>query len=242
MSAYGSAVIAKSSDVSLQAAYNAGNTIQTSPGLPVAITSDNPNGGTAGIDLRGSMVINGGSSQLGGIYNEAGSGPLSNGDQSFQIGNESNKPASVWAGLDAVKTHQGFTGSGTERCTAAQTCTGSAGSIIVGVANALYGTSGITLQTNYAYRIKINATARRSDGPLGVSSFTMEGTFYNLAGVAYAAGQPQSQVNGFDGDGGNYAIVFALSGADVMAVVYGTTSSTIQWVLTVEVQAVSTST
>ena len=223
MTAYGSAVAAAAANVSLQTAYNAGNSIICSAGIPVAITASSVNTGETALALNGSLTIGGGVSQLGGIYNAVG-------DQGFQIGKETDKPQNVWAGTDNVKTHSGFLGSALIRKTAAQTVTVATGTIIAG--------STLTLQDNYAYRIKINATARRSDGTFGVASFSMEGTFHCESGVAAASGSPVTVDNGFDGDGVNYAIVFALSGNQVMAVVYGSTAATVQWALSMEQQGV----
>jgi hypothetical protein len=223
MSAYGSAVAAAAANVSLQTAYTAGNSIICAVGVPVAIQSSSPNTGEVGLNLNGSLAIGGGTAKLGGIYNVTG-------DQGFQIGNETNKPQNVWAGIDNVKTHSGYLGSANIKTTAAQTVTGASGTIITG--------STLTLQDNFAYRIKVNATARRSDGTFGVASFSMEGTFHCESGVAAASGSPVSVDNGFDGDGANYAIVFAISGNQVMAVVYGSTGATVQWALTIEQQGV----
>jgi len=232
LAAFGSAVVSKSSDVTLQSAYNAGNSIQIAPGTPVSITSDSVPLGSAALVVNGSIYINGGSSQLGGIYNITGQ------DQGFVIGSETNKPKSIWSGYHSVKTHTDHAGSAVQKFTTAQVVTGAAGAIIT--SSPTSPGSQITLNANTAYRIKIDATAYRSDGPLGVASFGLEGTFYLSSGVATAAGQPLSWVNGFDGDGANYAIVFAVSGNQVMAVVYGSVGATVQWVLAIETQAVST--
>jgi hypothetical protein len=233
LSAYGSAVAAAAANITLQAAYNAGSSINTSLGVPVVISSSG-GGLSPGLDIQGSLLIEGGGSGSGGIYN--GIGGVLSGDQSFQIGNESNKPQNVWTGVENVKTHTNFAGSAVTTSTASQIVTGNSATIInIGP---LAPTSTLTLQTNYAYRIKVSATANRSDGTFGVASFTMEGTFDCLAGVAAAAGNPISVCNGFDGDGANYAIVFAVSGAQVMAVVYGSVGATVNWVLTVEQQGV----
>lgn len=223
LTAFGSVLAAKPTGVSLQTAYNSGATIDLIPGTPVEITASNVNGGEVAEIVRGSIAINGGVSQLGGIFNESG-------DQGFVIGSESNKPKQAWTGLEALKTHSSHPGSAVMRFTAAQVITGAAGTLVA--------SSVLTLTDNYAYRIKINATARRSDGPLGIASFTMEGTFYALAGVAIAAGSPISSINGADGGGTSYAIAFGLSGNQVIAVSYGESGATVQWVLEIESQAV----
>jgi hypothetical protein len=223
MASYGSVLAAKSADISLQAAYNTGADIQTSPGRPVNITASNVNGGETSFINRGSIAIAGGTSALGGIFNEST-------DQSFVIGRENNKPKEVWTGVEKLKTHSSHPDSAVTRKTAAQVVVGATGTIISG--------SEVTLSDNYSYRIKVNAVARRSDGPLGVSSFALEGTFYRSGGTAQAAGSPISNINGYDGDGSDYAITFALSGNDVVAVVYGTSGATIQWAISVEYQPV----
>ncbi len=223
LSTYGSSVVAASSDVTLQSAYNAGATIQTTAGRPVAITSDNVNGGSAGFVNRGSMLLNGGASQLGGIFNESG-------DQTFVIGRENDKAKEVWAGKSFTKTHSSHPGSALSEKTAAQVVTGAIGTVIAD--------SALTLTDVYAYRVKAKLTARRSDGTFGVASFELDGTFYRDGGGAQAAGQPSAQINGADGDGVNYAAVFGLQGNDVVLVVYGSTGATVQWSCTIEWQGV----
>jgi hypothetical protein len=224
LASYGSALAAKPPDVSLQSAYNAGATIQTSISRPVEITSADVINGEAGLIARGSIKINGGLNSVGGIFNELA-------DQSFVIGSELDKPKEVWAGKESVKTHSSHPGSAVTRFTAAQTVTGASGTIITG--------STLTLADNTTYRVKMTATGRRSDGTFGVASFTVEGTFYrDSAGSASAAGSPISNINGADGDGVFWAVVFGLSGNDVVAVVYGTSGSTIQWAVSMEYQAV----
>lgn len=223
LTTFGSSVVSASSDVTLQSAYNAGATIQTTAGRPVAITSDNVNGGSAGFVNRGSMLLNGGASQLGGIFNESG-------DQTFVIGKEADKPKEVWAGVAAVKTHSAHPGSALKTKTGDQVVTGAIGTVITN--------SAITLAANNAYRIKMTAVARRSDGPIGSASFTLEGTFYHDGSQAQVAGEPSSQINGFNLDGQNYAAAFGLSGNDVVLVVYGSTGATVQWVCGIEWQGV----
>lgn len=223
LSTFGSSVVSASSDVTLQSAYNAGATIQTTAGRPVAITSDDVNAGNAGFINRGSMLLNGGASQLGGIFNESG-------DQTFVIGKEADKPKEVWTGLEAVKTHSSHPGSALKTKTAAQVVTGASGTVIAG--------SAVTLLANNAYRIKMNATARRSDGPVGSASFTLEGTFHHNGASAQVSGEPMSQINGFSFDGQNYAAAFGLSGNDVVLVVYGASGATVQWACSIEWQGV----
>ena len=225
LAAFGSSLAAKASGVTLQVAYNGGQNIIEAVGLPVVITASNVIGGETALKINGSIEVYGGTSQVGGIF-----GPATT-DQQFVIGNESNKPKESWTGLSAIKTHTSHPGSAVTTITAAQTVTGSSPTTITG--------STITLLNNYVYRVRAKATARRSDGTFGNASFTMEGTFYrDSGGPATASGYPMTRINGADGDGIDYAIAFGLSGNDVVAVVYGTTASTIQWTLSMEFQAV----
>lgn len=223
LSSFGSALAAKAGNITLQDAYNGGSTIQCVSSRPVEITAANVNAGEEALVNRGSILINGGASQLGGIFNETV-------DKGFVIGKEDDKPKESWTALEALKSHDSHPDSATKRKTAAQTVTGASGTIITD--------SAITLTDGQAYRIMVKATARRSDGPLGVASFSMEGTFYRSGGGALAAGSPISIINGADGDGLSYALAFGLSGNDVVAVGYGSAGATVQWVLTIEWQAV----
>jgi hypothetical protein len=223
LTTFGSAIAAKALDTTLQTAYNGGANIQCAPNVPVSISATDINGGEAAEIIRGSLKIEGGTSALGGIFNETN-------DQSFVIGRENNKPKETWTGLDAVKTHNSHPDSAWKRKSAAQTVTGATGTAITD--------SALTLTDNEAYRVRISAVARRSDGTFGVSSFSMEGTFYRSGGTAQAAGSPISTINGFDGDGAAYAVAFGLSGNDVVAVVYGSSGATVQWALSIEWQAV----
>lgn len=227
VASFGSVLAAKAADTTLQSAYNGGATIQTLIGRPVEITSNDVNGGAEGLINRGSMLLNGGTSALGGIFNETT-------DKSFVIGSETDKPKESWTALDGVKQHDTHPGSGWIRKTAAQVVTGDTGTIITG--------SAIPLSDLHSYRIKMSAVARRSDGTFGTAAFSLEGNFYRNGGAAAAAGSPLSQVLGADGDGVSYAVAFGLSGNDVVAVVYGTVGATVQWALSIEYQAVGAAT
>lgn len=220
-SAFGSALAAKAGGVSLQSAYNGGRQITETPGAPVELTASNVTSGETALLSHGSIEIDGGPSQLGGLFGTA--------DQGFVIGDESNKPKEAWAGLDAVKTQASHPGSAWVRETAAQTVVGNSGTIITG--------SAIPIANATTYRIRISATARRSDGTHGAASFTLDGTFYEDGSGVVAAGFPVSTNNGADGDGINYALAFGISGSTVVAVAYG--NGTTQWVLSIEYQAVS---
>ena len=223
MTSFGSVLAARSSDVTLQAAYNAGNTIVESPARPVELTSSNPDIGETALVSRGSILINGGTNYLGGLFGEGG-------DQAFVIGREDNKPRESWTALAVVKSHNSHPDSGFKTKTAAQVVTGDTPTIIAD--------SFVNLDDNKAYRIKISGVARRSDGTLGSATFNIEGGFYKTAGIVYAAGSPVSEITGSAGDGLNYALVFGISGSTVVGVVYGSAGATLQWALTIEFQAV----
>lgn len=224
-SSFGSAVAAKAGDASLQSAYNVGATISNSPSRPVQISAANASIGETAQIIRGSLAINGGGNQKGGIFNESG-------DQGFVIGKEINKPKEIWTGMEAVKTHSSHPDSAWKRKTAAQTVTDDTATVIAD--------SAIEMAEGQAYRIRMNAIARRSDGILGVSSFSIEGTFYMKDGAVYAAGSPISTINGSSGDGYNYAIAFGIQGTAVVLVVYGATGVSIatQWAIGMDWQAV----
>lgn len=223
---FGSAVAAKAADVSLQAAYNVGASILTAPARPLQINAPDVNAGDIGQTIRGSLAINGGSNQLGGIFNEIS-------DQGFVIGKEEDKPKEIWTGMDAIKTHGSHPDSAWKRKTSAQTVTGDSATVITG--------SAIDLAEGQAYRIRMNAVARRSDGILGVSSLILEGTFYMTGGTVYAAGSPATTVAGYAGDGYNYAAAFGIQGNSVVLVVYGSDGATLQWAVGQDWQAVGVS-
>lgn len=229
LATFGSVLASKSSDISLQLAYNGGATITEATGIPVEISAyDILNGETALIN-RGSILINGGASAAGGIFNEIS-------DKSFVIGSETDKPKEIWTGTDAVKTHDSHPGSALVRKTAAQVVTTADPTVITG--------SEITIADQTAYRIKVSATARRSDTSFGAASFTIEGTFYRDDSVVVgpqAAGDPISTINGAAGSGVAYAVAFGISGNDIVTVVYGDTANTVQWVLSIEYQGVANS-
>ena len=225
MTSFGSALTARSADVTLQAAYNAGNTIVESPARPVEITASDVLNGEAALIARGSILINGGAGQLGGLFGETG-------DQTFVIGREDNKPKELWSALQMVKSHNSHPASAFITKTAAQVVTGDTPTIITD--------SFVDLVDDRAYRIKISATARRSDGTTGIATFNIDGGFYKTGGTVFAAGSPISEITGIAGDGMNYALVFGIAGSQVVGVVYGSAGATVQWALTIEFQAVGT--
>ena len=220
MAAFGSALAKLAGNVNLQLAYDGGRIISSAAGAPVDIRAgDATTGGTA-LAVRGSIEINGQgaspSSVVGGIFGPTGQ------DQAFLIGKESNKPKESWSGSDFVKTHTGYTGSAWARKTLSGVSTGSGATVI--------SNSAITITSGKSARIAFNVTSRRTDGPLGIASFRVEGTFYNTGSGVVAAGSPATIHFGGAGDGELYAAVFGIIGDDVVLVVYGTNGSTIQWV------------
>lgn len=233
LSSFGSALAKLSGNVTMQLAYDGGRIASTISGLPVDFRAgDATTGGTA-LAIRGSIDINGqGASPsdiVGGIF-----GPRfpSNQDQSFLIGKEDNKPKELWTGADYVKTHSGYTGSAWTRKTGSGMSIGS-GAIVI-------SSTLIPVLPGKNVRIAINATAKRMDA-LGVASFRIEGTFYNIGAGPIAAGSPDSHHFGGAGDGDQYAITFGVIGNDVVLVVFGTDGSTIQWVTGMDYQFIDSS-
>jgi hypothetical protein len=98
----------------------------------------------------------------------------------------------------------------------------------------------ITVPVGKVVRVAINATAKRTNA-LGAASFRVEGTFYNSGAGPLAAGSPVSQHFGGAGDGDQYAATFGIIGNDVVLVVFGTNSSTIQWVTGMDYQFIDSS-
>lgn len=227
--AFGSALAKLAGNVTLQLAYDGGRIISTIAGLPVDIRAGDAGTGGTGLALRGSMEINGEGAIpgdiIGGIF-----GPRTpvNQDQAFVIGKESNKPKEVWAGSDFIKTHTGYTGSAWVRKTASGVSTGASSFVI--------STTAINVTPGKSARVAMNATARRTDGPLGIASFRIEATFYNTGAGVQVAGSPTTMHYGGAGDGDQYAVSFGVLGDDVVLVVFGTTGSTIQWVTGIDYQ------
>jgi len=231
MPAYGSALVKLAGTVTLQTAYDGGNIISTIAGLPVDIrTGDFATSGT-GLALKGSMEINGvGSTPDVGIFGPRDPIDI---DQAFVVGKESNKPKEVWTGLNAIKKHTGYTGSGWINTTATGASTGSASFVL--------NDTAISVPDNHVARIKMTAVARETGSNNGGASFSIEGTFYRSGGALQAAGSPTTTHLGSYGDGNQYAVSFGLSGNDVVLVVFGTAGSTIQWVTGIDYQMVSDS-
>lgn len=235
MPAFGSALAKLSGSIYLQDAYagGLGRNITTIAGLPVVIQAGDAIVGGTAQQISGSLEINGqGSSPtdiVGGIF---GPRSPSNADQAFLVGKESNKPKEVWAGSDFVKSHSGYTGSAWTRKTASGVSSGAGVTSI--------SSSFVTVPVNTSARIAMNVTARKTSG-FGVASFRIEGTFYNVGAGAVAAGSPTTIHYGGSGDGDLYAINFAVSGNDVVLVVYGTSGSTVQWVTGIDYQILADS-
>lgn len=233
MPSFGSALAKLAGNVTLQLAYDGGRIISTIAGLPVDIRAADAGTGGAALSLRGSLEINGQgfspSNIVGGLF-----GPRSpNTDQAFLIGAESNKPKEVWSGINAVKTHTGYTGSGWMRKTASGVSAGSSATPI--------NTAGVVITNNQVIRVAMNLTARRTDGPDGGASFRIEGTFYHDGANIVAAGAPLTSIFGTFGDGAAYAATFGINGNGIVPTVYGTDGSTIQWVVGIDYQLVEDS-
>jgi hypothetical protein len=234
MPAYGSALAARATGVTLQTAYDASflnnYTVQELSAKPIIlITGDQPTGGPAlrifgGIEMDSSFAGN----VVGGIMGTA--------DQKFDVGREANKPRQTWTAYDFVKTHSSHPDSAAKTITAAHTTTTASPTVIPG--------SEINLPvqaSGKSIRVKAKATAWRSDGTYGTAAFEIHGLFYRGAGAIVPVGSPSTVLVGADGDGLLYALAFGISGDDIVVVAIGTLS-TIQWTCTVESQAVSTST
>lgn len=229
LATFGSVLASKSSDISLQLAYNGGPTISEAAGRPVEITAYDVINGETSLIVRGSLLMDGGSSGFGGIFNEIS-------DKSFSIGEENDKPKEIWAGMEGIKTHDSHPGSASIKMTAAHVTTD-------GIATAVPG-SNVTMADLTACRVRVSAVARRSDTSFGAASFSLEGTFYRDDSILpgpQAAGDPISTINGSDGSGVSYAMAFGIIDNDVVAVVYGDFANTVQWALTIEYQSVGTS-
>jgi hypothetical protein len=217
---YGSAINAKASGISLQQAYNGGNTVSVSSSAPIAISC-------AG-DLTTAMSIQAGLLLLSpGIEGVA--------DKSFHIGTETSRANDIWSQYQYIKTHDNYAGSYVKTFTATHSLAGT---------DCATTTTAVATTDGFAYRIKISAVARLVPIPLpppakyGEASFKVEGTFFNRAGVVTMAGSPSSDIFGFNADGINYALEFAISGTDIVAYLYGSTLGTTLWAFTVEVQAI----
>ena len=231
MSSYGSALTSMSSGVDLQKAYDSSNasnwTITESPGNPVTLNCNDPGNAISALNVNGSIQLNGsnGPAVAGGLF-----GPS---DQTFLVGNETNKPKESWSANEFVKTHSSHPGSAVERFTAAGTSFGGSAYVIPN--------SNITIASDRSYRVSVAIVGNRYDTMVGIASFRLEGAFYNNGGVQ-AAGSPISTIIGTEADGNNYAAVFGTSGNDIVCVVYGAStglgSDQVEWVATIEVQSV----
>jgi len=230
LTAFGSALLAKPAGVDLQTAYNGGNIVVEIAGRPVDLRAGDAAIGGSALDITGSLRIDGtfGPTVPGGLFGKS--------DKGFNIGREDNKPLESWKGFSYVKSHDSHPGSALLVRTQADVSVGTSAKVITN--------SEIFIPEGRVFRIKLKATARRSDGTQGAASFTTEGTFYRVAGgVALAAGSPTIQVVGFSGDGANYAMTFGLTASvnplindEVVAVVFG--NGTVQWAITMEIQSV----
>jgi hypothetical protein len=227
----GSAISSAVSSVSLQLAYNAGNTIVTAIGVPVVVTaSDFASNGTA-LRLTGNLEIDGrsGPNVINGV-----TGPLApNADQAFLIGKESNKPKEVWTALGAVKSQVAWDGSGWLSKSAAQVTTTAAPTVVTG--------SDVVVPVNRAMRVCMTIVGREAAG-LGHASYRIEGLFKRVAGNVTLVGSPVSYVLGQDGSGTLTSFIFGITNPDtVQGVLIGHPTQTWYWASTIEYQQVETS-
>lgn len=227
----GSIIASSVSGISLQLAYNAGNTIVTAIGVPVSvIASDFASQGTA-LRLTGNLEIDGrsGPNVINGIM-----GPLSpNVDQAFVIGKEANKPKEIWTALTAKKTQVAWDGSAWTEKTAVQVTTTSAPTVVTD--------SDIVVPDNRAIRVCMTLTGREATG-LGSASYRIEGLFYREGGNVTLVGSPSNLIVGQNGSGTLTSFVFGITNPDtVQGVIIGHPTQTWYWTSTIEYQMVETS-
>lgn len=225
LATYGSALIAQSNGVTLQIAYNNGQTINTLAGVPVQINAADFSSGGIAERITGSLEINGddGSGNIiGGLFGTT--------DQKFLVGDESNKPKQVWAALAAVKTHTNSPGSAAQTITADHTTTTSGGTTI--------GGSALNIPANTVMRVQATAVAREISNN-GQASFLCEGAFYNDGSTISLMGSPVTTVLGSHGNGGSYAITLAVVGGQIVIVAYGD-STTTYWAFSIDYQMIGT--
>jgi len=231
MTAYGSALAAKPAGVDMQTAYNGGPIVVEIAGRPVDFRAGDANVGGSALDITGSIRIDGkyGTDVVGGLLGKE--------DKGFRIGREDNKPAEAWSAMDFVKTHDDHPASAWQRMTSSGISTNSSVTAIEG--------SKILVEEGTAVRVKVRATARRSDGTFGVAGLIMEGVYYReVGGDLLFAGSPITNIVGAEGDGLNYAMTFGITksapplGPDdqIIVAVYG--QGTVHWAFSIDFQRV----
>jgi hypothetical protein len=235
MTSFGSALTAKSGGVSLQIAYDGGNSIVTSGLLaPVYIDASNKSLGGAsamGQKLIGSLVLDGNysGSIINGLF-----GPT---DKQFIIGNESNKPKEAWSALQAVKSHSSHPAS------AAQTITGAGTS--VGAGSYIIPSTNVTLAPNQTVRVEAKFTAKKQTGFAG-ATFRVEGCFYHDGTNVVQADSSLTELHGAYGEAIpnsvniGYIASLQTSGTSILPTVYGV-SDPVEWAVTMNWQIVGAS-
>lgn len=223
LATYGSVLASVGGGVSLQTAYNNGAVVNELAGVPVVLNAgDAASGGTA-LRVAGSIEIDGddgGGNIVGGLRGVA--------DKKFYVGTEANRSTQVWTTLDAVRSHDSYTGSASKKITAAATSTTVSSTQVPG--------SNITVAANTVVRVTAIVVGRESSDA-GQAAMRVEGAFYRAGGSAAAMGSPVTTFIGFVANGSTYNATLALSGNDVVLVVYGDSTST-YWAATIEFQAV----
>jgi hypothetical protein len=232
MTSFGSALAAKAGGVSLQIAYDGGNSIVTSGLLsPVYIDASNKSLGGAsavGEKISGSLVLDGNysGSIINGLF-----GPT---DQQFIIGNESNKPKEAWTALQAVKSHASHPASASKTITGAGTSVGASSYIIPA--------TKVTLAPNQTVRVEAKFTAKKSSGFAG-ATFRVEGCFYHDGVNVVQADSSLMELHGAYGeaipDSVNVGYIASLQtiGLDILPTVYGV-SDPVEWAVTMNWQIV----
>jgi hypothetical protein len=213
-----------SASVTLQAAYNGsvaggGNAdIVTQIGKPVII-SPVGGGGDTGLKLNGVMEING-----------AGSGIKPTTDGQPFLGTSTNRFGQVWEQQNNIKTGNNYTGSEWIQKTANITTVGAS----------LNTAFTLALNDLSCYRVTITAVGRRDGTPAAEAAFKMDVVFAREGGGAIIIGAPITSVIGMSTTAYEYVLAAGVSGNNAQINVAGGTGQTVNWALTVDVQAVST--
>ncbi len=239
LSTFGSILTRLSGAVTMQIAYDGGNTILTATGRPVYIEAPNAIGGDAPLVIKGSFGIDGRGlvpNITGGILGMQGDGTIL--DKAFFVGREDSRVSSVFTAKRELKTHDGYSGSQQVEFTASTVSTNDAATQVLD--------SVVDIEEDYAYRIKVKVVGRAntaSVGSPGNAAFELNGLFYReAAGSAQQSDDVETLIIGSFGDGTVYAATLELVGDQAYLFVYGSPSGEVYWTATIEYQKVSLST